>query len=150
MELVGAILTPEPLQNQPLIFIGCKSARSEQPVGYMQNIINCLNSQTTCSKIVKLTGEIAKPSTSPNIFEIVISNEFQNNIVFFLRFYGNSVHTVFSACVSRFQPIHLQFSRNPDFYVFLCCFGFKICGRLFTSEFLYLVILPLYTYQWPL
>uniref|UniRef100_A0A8D8ZYW0 Uncharacterized protein n=1 Tax=Cacopsylla melanoneura TaxID=428564 RepID=A0A8D8ZYW0_9HEMI len=61
---------------------------------------------------VLATFEVTETSTGPDVWNVVLLDQFEDQVIFLLRFNGNQVHTVFSACISGVQPVVFVGAEN--------------------------------------
>lgn len=53
----------------------------------------------------QLTVEIAQATRGPDVWNVVLLDQLEDEVVFFLGFDGDGVHAVFTADVTGFKPI---------------------------------------------
>lgn len=53
----------------------------------------------------QLTVEIAQTTRGPDVRNVVLLDQLEDEVVFFLGFDGDGIHAIFTADVTGFQPI---------------------------------------------
>lgn len=53
----------------------------------------------------QLTVEIAQTTRGPDVRNVVLLDQLEDEVVFFLGFDGDGIHAIFTADVTGFQPV---------------------------------------------